>query len=205
MPATPFIPVPSVVSCRIRGEYFGDTVINDLYFKKTAGGVTPTDLTALTNIVQTWLEDEIAPYLSDSLTYNQVSMRDLTNELGWVYQSGMAITGAFSGAGMPGNVTASLTFVDGFPHRGGKPGNRVSGLIEPNVIGNNIATDWLETLRAGYQGLIGLAASSGDYFWCTVSRYIAGAPRAEGLAAPILAVSTFNRRVHTQRTRVNGR
>jgi len=205
MPVTPFIPVPGTVQCTIEGEYFGDKVLNNLYFKKIDGIITPQLLAPLVQAVDGWWASAIVPYLSNSYNYLRVNARDLTVANGLVFSNGTSDIGGLTQPGMPGNVTLSVSFQDGFAHRGGKPGNRISGLVEPNVVGNSIAVDWAATIVAGYNVLPASVSAGGTWAWVTVSRYFEGQPRAFGINGFITAASVASYKVHTMRRRVNGR
>src|SRR3569832_958780 len=77
MPPVPFVPAPSTMQVRILGEYYGDTIVNDLYVKKLAGGMTPTDMTNIANTVLNWCTDAFVPALSEHYILNAVQVRDI--------------------------------------------------------------------------------------------------------------------------------
>lgn len=201
-----FIPVPQTAQVRIVSSYFNDTVINNLYFEKQGTPPTITEMRAMQASVNDWFGNTMLTFLPSTFTFQRTEARLLTTQFDLVSNvSTNAGVGDLSGAGLPGNVTASIKFDGGIAGRAYHGGNHFSGLIEANVTGNTIDSTWLASVVAGYMDLLTLFPAGGEWIWVIVSRYFNNLPRTEGITSPVQGAYTVNARVHTQRSRVNGR
>lgn len=202
----PFIPVPGAVEVRLFGSLYGDTVINTFACDATFDPPSLSTMAPLANLIENVYETEFLPLLCEDFIHVRTELRDLSTQTGYVLQdSSGAGAGTLDGNGMPGNVTASIKFNTGVAGKSYRGGNHFSGLIEANVVGNNIGVDWLALVVAAYNTMFNNISATGDWTPVVVSRYTAGAPRASGITTPILNASYASAKVHTQRTRVNGR
>lgn len=206
MPVTPFVPAPSTVQVTLGGTYYGDTIINRLHFKKIAGGLVLSDIINLGSLVSSWFTAELLPLLSVDYSWQQLHLRDMSVANGIVYDfGGSGAPGGLAGQGLPGNVTTSVNFIDGYAHPGGKFGVRLSGLIEANVTGNTVSNLWRANVVDAFNQIFGTITAGGVWWFANVSKKAGGLWRSEAFVAPINSITIPSSRVHTMGKRVNGR
>lgn len=206
MPPMPFVPAPSTMLVRLIGKLYSDTCINDIWIKKTAGGLTITDLANVAALMADWAITEFVPELSEHYSLENVQVRDMQVPNGqYVDYLTPSTPGGIAGTGAPGNATVRLFFRGAQPQRGGRHGVCVSGAPLAALSGNNWVGTFAGNVFNAFQTLApNYINPAGLYYWANVSKILNKAPRTEAYVDPVVQV-TYSTKVHTMGKRVNNK
>lgn len=200
-----FIPVENTVSVELRALYFDQRVENVLYFHNQ-DGVDMAGMADIADHMDTWWNAFMKPLQSTSYVFQEVYVTDLTTAISPTVAdtSSFGITGANGvSAGQPGNVAYCISFRTNNRGRSGRGRNYVTGLTELATVGNEIAPATKTALITAYEAL--LTTLPVGWQWVVVSRYLNGAPRAEGFVQTITAVVAADDYLDSQRRRLTAR
>jgi hypothetical protein len=202
-----FIPVPGVAQIQVFGRIDGQQTINDLYFASGAVPITDTDLLALASAIDVWAGTAWVTLLSSAFTYQRVHARSLEGPAAPIADvTDSAAAGGAGGAFVPNNVAPCISFRSSAAGRSGRGRNYIPGVAQSVVDGNNLTGGFAADMVASYQSLLpGGAFAPDGWAWVIVSRFTAGAPRAEGIAQGVLRVLFTDLVVDSQRRRLPGR
>lgn len=202
----PFIPVPNTASVECIYEWDNQIVENTLYY--TLGTATPdlSDLTALVEAVSGFIRSGLLPLMADTITLLRLVGRVLETLDGIQYISttGLPLNGASTAESMPNNVAACISIRTGLAGRSFRGRNYVPGLTIANIDHNELNSTSLAAIVDVYEALIAPVPASA-WNMSVVSRFTAGAPRAEGIATPVTQVVFVDNIVDSQRRRLPGR
>jgi len=205
MPTTPFVPASSTCQFRILGEYYGDTIINDIHIKKILSNWTDAEMNTMAGLVETWWENECLPLLNVNYLFNGVEVIDISVPLGRKFEVATAsLPGGVAGDGCPGNVTYRMYFHGTVRTRGGHHGISVSGIPKASQVGNHLVGSFPGDFHAAVNLLGPLVNGGGTYFWATVSKVFGGAPRTTAFVDTVMS-TTYSTKTHTMGKRVNGK
>ena len=200
-----FIPAENVAQVELRATYFDQQVENTLYYYYPDGLNTGV-MATLANYIDTWWNAYLKPLQSASLVFREVYVTDLTSSSAPTVAdtSSAGITGTGSATpGLPGNVSACVSFRTNGRGRSARGRNYFVGITEGSVSGNEMSPTFKAALLDAYEALI-LAPEPG-FDWIVLSRYSGGAPRAEGLVQTVTSVVIVDDYVDSQRRRLTGR
>src|SRR5512145_987200 len=199
-----FIPVPNAAQVVINQRLHGEEVVNVLHFARS-GGFPLASLGALATLVSTNWVSEVLPNLSADLTLESVVARDLSVADG--QQAVQAVSPAEAGgigqAALPGNVAYVITHRTAFIGRSRRGRTYLAGLGEDDVTANTFLTVRADALATAFNTLRTELAGAG-FFFCIVSRYTNGAPRATGITTAVDVSVARDYTVDTQRGRLRG-
>lgn len=202
----PFIPVPNTASVECIYEWDNQIVENTLYY--TLGTATPdlSDLTALVEAVSGFIRSGLLPLMADTITLLRLVGRVLETLDGIQYISttGLPQDGASTAESMPNNVAACISLRTGLAGRSFRGRNYVPGLTIANIDHNQLNPSSLAAIVDVYTALIAPVPASA-WNMSIVSRFTAGAARAEGIATPVTQVVFVDNIVDSQRRRLPGR
>lgn len=207
----PFVPVPNTLQVEAIYLLDGQRVENTLYFEHPGGWDLPS-ITAWMEQLRLLIEEDLLPLLSSTIQFIELVGRllDTASSIGYSIAISPPGTGGASGELMPNNVTYTVSFKTGLTGRSFRGRNYIPGLSINSVDGNNIASAFRTGVLAFYDALLALATSEG-LGWVVVSRYSGvdadkkPIPRVTGVTTPIVAATTFDNTVDSQRRRLPGR
>jgi hypothetical protein len=208
----PFVPVADVVMVEMRMRLDSQKIENTLYFRRV-GGWDLADATPLGNDMLIWWTTHYAPFVSISLTLNEIYITSLASATGFVYSQPAPTpnpTGDEIANVMPNNVALTVSFRTSVRGRSFRGRNYISGLPEDAVTANTVDNTTIAAVTAGYEELMAVA-SGNSAKWCVVSRYsgVDGdgdpIPRVAGIATDIASVLVVDATVDSMRRRLPGR
>jgi len=203
-----FIPVPNVVMCEVIGELFGQVVENTLYFAFPDAPLI-SQVGQLASSVGEWAVGGLCTAVSEDYIYKRTQATDLS-EAGLASitdTTGANTPGVFTSDAAPGNVTLAVSFRSALGGRSYRGRNYIAGLPLDTIEGNQCSAIHCETIVGVYESLVPdfIADDLPDAVHVVVSRYHLNAPRAEGVATPIITYLVTNRDLDSQRRRLTGR
>lgn len=201
-----FIPVPNVAQIKVVQTMDGQRVINDLYFEQAAGPITSLQLANIAVGVADWWGLNILLQQSTAMHFDYVEATDLTVQNGLQVQSlANSGFGAIGGDFAPNNVALCVSFRTGQAGRSFRGRNYIGGVPDSQVLGNTFEGTWVTDILTAYNNIVGPGALGGGWEWVVVSRFTGGAPRATGIATPVLTAIVTDTVVDSQRRRLPGR
>lgn len=199
-----FIPIPNVSMHTVNYTWLGQQVQNVFHVlhgdAPTVGGIS-----AVNNVIIGWWNTEIEPNVS-----NQVEARSVIGTSQHVANGPQSTTafapgsvGQLTSPSMPSGVTVAVSWRTGFSGRSFRGRTYHVGLVEGQVVDNEIDSATHTTLIGGYAQLVTDLATA-DTPLVIASRYTNNAPRVTGVATVVLSVliDTF---IDSQRRRLAGR
>lgn len=203
----PFIPVPDCVHAKIEGQVDGQTTLNNIYFRSTIGARSAADVLALANAISDWYSGSVVPLLNIAYLGRRVSVRGLTNALGFTAEVSMlGDDGAITGEALPNNCSMAVSFRTGLAGRSNHGRNYVPVMSDSEVNGNVIDTGFATSIVDAYSELIFPSTAIPDgWIWVVVSRFVGGEPRTEGVFQEIMSVQVSDLIVDSMRSRLPGR
>jgi len=199
-----FQPVPDVAHVQVMGQQDNQLTINDLYFEISGGGITPVNLQALVNAVDTWASGSLAPQLSDDWSYTRTRGADLSAQFGAVAEASTPAEGGSSAEAAPNNVAICISLRTGFAGRSFRGRNYIPGVPNDMVTLNTVSPVYLNALLLIYDQLVGAGTFLAGWQLGIVSRVTAGAVRPTGIITPVLSVSFTTPYVRSMRSREVG-
>lgn len=200
----PFIPIPNVSMHTVNYTWLGQQVQNVFH---VLHGSAPTSgmIGAANDIIVAWWNTEIEPNVS-----NQVEARSVIGTSQHVVNGPQFTTafppgsvGQLTSPSMPSGVTVAVSWRTGNAGRSFRGRTYHVGLVEAQVVDNEIDSGTHATLIAGYVQLVTDLAVA-DTPLVVASRYTNNAPRTTGVATVITStlIDTF---IDSQRRRLAGR
>jgi|SRR5215212_1918281 len=202
--AMAFQAVPNVAQARLRGVVDGQLTINDLYFEVSGGGITVTNLTTLCSALSDWFANNMAPLLSEDWTAVDVQAFDLGSATGPSVIIGAATPGAIASEACPNNVAACISIRTAQRGRSGRGRNFIPGVPGNAVTLNTLSSPFMIAMIEAYTLLVGPGSFEAGWQLVVVSRVTAGAPRAVGIAIPVVSVAFTSPYVRSMRSREVG-
>lgn len=189
----------------LRMTLAGQKCENTLYFEQTE----PWDITAMGTLADEligWWGTHYAPNVSDEVSLNEVYITNLSSvdALAIGFTTGLPVTGTQLGDPLPNNVSICVSFRTSNRGRSARGRNYILGLIENDVVSNEVSVQRVNAITAAYALLIGIAAGL-NATWVVVSRFHNQAPRAAAVRYLIREVIIVDRTVDSQRRRLPGR
>lgn len=197
----PFVPVQNVMSVDFVCDYLAHRGECSIYIH-SASSVTLQKCTDLALRATDWWQDEIMPSLSDQLDFVAVKVADLTDQFSFVYENVLTtpVAGGQTGATLPSNIAACVSFRTGLRGRSYRGRNYLWGLTEPLVTDNVIQEGWRNGVIGAYQQ-IDTDVCDTDQAHVVVSRFQLGNPLVNGIATDVINY-VMDSRVDTQRRRL---
>lgn len=201
-----FIECPGIAEVKIR--YAASSVFvgeNTMYFRRTdSDPISAAYLLSLMGQLQNAMVTEPNLYWSTGVQVERFDGRDLTTEAGAVatLDGDVLTAGASTGALLPANVTVAVAFKSGVAGRSYRGRNYCVGLTEAMVTGDYLISPFDARIITLYTSMAD-AVLGVDFEHVVLSRYHAGAPRAEGIGTPVLAWQLTDLRVDTMKSRLN--
>jgi len=204
MPGPGFIPGPGMNKLVVEGDFRGEKYCLDLWFKYTAGAITPTAQSALGFSVESVFLDALAVPISNDVTFRRIRQRDYTTISSYVFDASITpLTGAGTDA-MPNNVAQSVSFRTSLAGRSFRGRNYVGG-VPRSVVTENAIDDAWTTLVVNAYALMMSPTFATNWQWVVVSAKNAKAWRTELVATPIVEVIAVDNIVDTLQKRLPGR
>lgn len=203
----PFIPTPNVAQVEIVANWQSQICQNVFHYSKSSPWEVP-HLQDLGAGIQNILATSFGPAVSDQLTYVGLRITDLEaqNAPSIEYTNGFPIDGDATSPSLPNNVSCVFTkrtLLRGRSYRG-----RFyhMGLVESQVNGNQVTSDFASVFTGYYTQLMGieLPGSTDEATMVVLSLYEDNQPRTQGLATLVTAISTDGI-IDSQRRRLPGR
>jgi hypothetical protein len=200
-----FIPVENTVQVELRFILHGQKCENTLYFHNQ-DGVSIAAMDQLADDINAWLVPTYMGMLPSSTSLAEVYITDLTTDTSPTVSNtdeAGALGSYTTSPALPGNATVTVSFRTNGRGRGSRGRNYIVGLGEDSVVGNTINPALKTAVENAYLAL--LPEISTGWQWCVVSRFLDGAPRAEGLVQMVTNVIVVDPYVDSQRRRLTGR
>lgn len=199
-----FQPAPDIAQLVLEGTVDQQQTINDIYFKITAGGITPTNLGDLVAAGAGWFSTQLAPLLSENWSTVRVIGTDLGSPIGSRVEGSVTFPGGVSGEAVPNNVAACISLRTAQRGRSGHGRNYVPAIPNSLVTLNTIDPDLIGNLVSAYNLMVGPDSFLPGWQMVVLSRFTGGAPRANGVGIPILTASMVGNSVRSMRSREIG-
>ena len=200
----PFIPIPNTAMHTVNYTWLGQLVQN-VFHVRYAGPPDSTDIGVANDVIANWWNTEIEPNVS-----NQVEARSIIGTSQHV-ANGPQFTTAFApgsvgqltSPSMPSGTTVAVSWRTGLSGRSFRGRTYHVGLVEGQIVGNEIDGATHSLLIGNYAQLLTDLLTS-DLVLVVASRYTNNAPRVTGVATVINSVllDTF---IDSQRRRLAGR
>lgn len=199
-----FIPVADTAEVVVTYTYPGNKLVKNVYNVREASIVSwdPTTLNLLLDTFENWITTEHFQTYAQQVPCTNLSARDLTVVDSYVVERAMSTPGAKASPPLPANVTWAVKAVTGLAGRSFRGRSYFIGLTEADVTDNTVAQAVADSVIDSYNYLMG-QLSFGSRNMVVVSRYTGGAPRVTGVATDITSWQYIDRRVDTQRRRLN--
>jgi hypothetical protein len=188
-------------------------VENTLYFENR-GSFDLAAMLVLTNALEAWWQDNLAPITSDTVTLKELVVTDLTSATApsLVTPALTGNSGTHSINSMPNNVSLCVSFRTSARWRSFRGRNYFAGLCEDQVDGNTVNSATVTALQDAYNLLVGSGTFSANWTWSVVSRFsgMSGTPprptpRAAGVITPITSARVVDPIIDSMRRRLPGR
>lgn len=201
-----FVPVPDTVQVNLVYLWDQQQVENTLYFHNNAGADS-TNVPALLEQINTWAREELLPLLNTSLALIQIIGRilDAVDSLSFISTTSLPAAGSTTGTSVANNVSYVLSLRTALAGRSFRGRNYVPGLSESVTTHNHIDAGERTALLDAYETLRAGVAEPDGWEMVVVSRFHDNAPRVTGLATPVVAITTFDDVLDSQRRRLPGR
>lgn len=200
----PFQPVPHTAEAVVRLSANAQLITLTFYGGIASGGDDQAGLDNLTDVMDVWADTELKAVLSEDVTYLGVSGRVL-NFLNDFYSFNDTNTGAGSLVSdtMPNNVCLAVKRSSAFTGRSAR-GRVYMPLAVNQVDPNNPNTVFTGSVGNIVAALNEVRVAMSGVGWSEriVSRYTAGAARAQGITFAVTGYSAVNNTVDTQRRRL---
>lgn len=161
------------------------------------------DLEILGGLLENWIDVEWQPLASIVWKSVGVRIRQLKAIAPVTYDETWSYTGAITGAAPANNVTFAVSFRTGFGGRSYRGRAYHVGLAEADIADSYIDLTVRESIREGYEALIGIVAAEG-WTWGIYSKFENKVARTTGLFTPITSVITVDNVLDSMRTRLPG-
>lgn len=209
----PFVPVANTALFEFRYLMDLQHIENTLYFE-SAGAITPADLTALINAMETFWNAEFQPLIPVTIELVEMVATDLTSATSAQVTLAPVVTslGAVNDPALPNNVSLSVSFRTAQRGRAFRGRNYWPALWETGVIKNTVQDTIVAAIQDAYNALITDAGvTAAGFTWVVVSRFsgIDGdgkpIPRVAGITTPVISATIVDPTVDSQRRRLPGR
>lgn len=200
-----FIPIPEAIKASIEFTIGGQVVVITLGWKKGAP-IIPDDLDALNAALDDWVSTHLFNVYSDDMSAIKAVSTDLTSESApsrdRVFSP--SIPGAQTGANVPQNVAAVISFITGQRGRSYRGRNYIPGIpVDAQPTTGVMTSTFANGILTAYAGLADVESATG-LTHAVLSRFHNKAPRTTGVATPVTGyVVNFN--LDSQRRRLPGR
>jgi hypothetical protein len=193
-----FVPVPDVVRVNIKATTIAMPWSFGLWF--SCPGFDRADMETLLDYIETTLLPGIAPYLDDDTTFGQLVAYDMSAVDGEKVARDISVAGTV--ADTPALVSTALVI----SYYGGKRGPWNQGRCYlAGFADNGVSASTIDQVTAGYihaYFLDMITSPPAPWQWCVVSRVFEGAPRVEGVYAPVMSSTINSYVVGTQKRRL---
>lgn len=200
----PSVYAPNIARVELRGTYYGEEVLNTLWFQRDPG-VTPAPTIAdLAGTIENWWRDNLRLIQAQAYTLREVFVTDWSSATAPTAQSSnqLPANGLNLDQGVPGNVALVVAFRSAGRGRSSRGRNYVPGMVEGNVAGNTFSQATVDAVVTAYEVLF----DTDNIGWQHVvySQQANGALRPSGVAVPVTQY-TADLFVDSQRRRLAGR
>jgi len=201
----PFQSVPNTAEIIIRGTLGGQNIVNTFY-AQFPGGYDQTDLDNLADEVDSWVDAEWLPIISNKYAYVSTDVRGLDEEFDLTSSNNdSAGVGAISGDALPNNVALSVKRRSNFTGRGARGRIFVAGLPEdaidtPNHISDAFVTAVEDALNE-FQSYLTTAGAVG----VIVHRVSEGASLPVAVVFTLIEWVVMDQVIDSMRRRLPGR
>lgn len=154
-----------------------------------------------------WWTTDMRGYIANTVSLERIITRDLTTEsgVGTEVTLGLPAAGTAVAPALPNSVSVAVKWGTGLAGRSFRGRTFHIGLCEDQVTANKLVTSVQNNLNDAYDNLrVVLDNAILAIEFGVLSRYHAGAPRANGILTPILGVS-IDPVIDSQRRRLPGR
>jgi hypothetical protein len=209
----PFVPVVNTAEVELRYLWDGQQVENTLYFENR-DAIDLTGMLDLTNALESWWNDNLAPITSDTVTLKEIVVTDLTTATApsLVTPALVDSVGTHSINSLPNNVSLCVSFRTAARGRSFRGRNYFVGLCEDQVTANTVAGATVTALQDAYNLLSGAGTLAANWTWSVVSRFsgMGGTPRrptprTTGVITPITSALVVDPIIDSMRRRLPGR
>jgi hypothetical protein len=203
--AMPFIPVPNVVQAELVYTWDGEICENVLHYE-ASGAPIVDHMIELGAWLKSWFDTMLQSNVANTLYLTNIKLTDLNSDIAPAldYSAGLPLQGGITDNSLPNNcalVFSKRTIFRGRSYRG-----RVymAGLTESFVAGNSVITAARAPIQDAFDDLIVPVTTENSWNMVVVSRVHNGVDRLEGVATPVISMTT-DWSIDSQRRRLPGR
>jgi hypothetical protein len=189
----------------LRYLWDGQRCENTVYFQRDLGWDV-LSLQGLGEAIRDWWKTSMAPNVSSAVALREVYCTDLSTDVGPAIgvATELPASGELLSPSMPNNVSITVSFRTSNRGRSSRGRNYALGLVEAEVVNNEVDLTRTNLIVAAYVELIALALTL-DATWVVASRFADNAPRVSGETFLIREVLVVDRVIDSQRRRLPGR
>lgn len=201
----PFVPLPNTI--KVEMCYSQDSQkVENVFHVRTPNPINESELDSVHGLFYTWYSQYLQPYQSNTLLATRYILTDASQQygIGKEYAPGVVNSGAVSSSpALPNHVSLAIKWNTGLRGRSYRGRTYHLGLVEADVVGNNVISVTLANIIDNYEAILSILDAQG-YTLVVASKFQGNAPRTTGVTTPILTV-TSDGTVDSQRRRLPGR
>ena len=197
-----FIPAPGVAQAVIVHTLGGQQVNNVLHWSIGAS-ISAANMTTLANSInESWI-GSIMPQLSNTITLNEVRVRDLgvADGVQVAVSPAALVAGGIGGDVLPNSVAYCLTHRTALIGRSRRGRTYISGIPENVSTGNNVSVAFRTAIVAGFNQ-VKADAGVGGWVFGVLSRYVNKVARPSGIFTAVTLTVARDLRLDSQRGRM---
>lgn len=178
--------------------------VQNTYHARKVGGYSQADLDSLAGVVDQVVVDDFRPLWATAVTYNTTDVRGLESEVDLTATDGSGTgAGAVAQIPMPNNVSFAIKKLSGFTGRSARGRVYIFGIPASDL---DTDENFMKSASlAAWQSAVDAVKDAIDLdLWVPVivSRFNAGAKRAEGVTFEWTTTSAGNARLDSRRDRM---
>jgi len=199
-----FQAVPDCANIRLEGNIDNQLTINNFGFAISGGGITPTNLAAITSELAGWAMVSLAPQLNEAWTFQRCVGVDLSAVNGAVAVAGIATPGGVAGEAAPNNVAACVSLRTGFSGRSYRGRHFLPAIPNAAITLNTLDSTFMTNIQTIYADVIGPGSFLPGWEFVVISRQTGGVLRPTGTYSPVVSAGFTTPYVRSMRSREIG-
>lgn len=198
-----YIPVPNTALAELIWSTASGISEITLGFKGDAAWTAAT-LEDLADALDSWESTNLNGLINSGATLTQIRCTSQESDSAPVYVKSVSLAGGHVNAIMPMNVTVTVTFRTALRGRSYRGRNYLPALSEDFCLADEVTSGYRTQALLAYGLLNTAVAGVNSAEHCVISRYHDKAPRAVGVATPVVSYA-MEVTLDSQRRRLRGR
>lgn len=201
----PFVPTANTVRVDCLQDLLDQHCENTLWYFSAGGSLNVTEMAALGTAINSIWTTFMPPFHSDTWQYRGCVVTDQSSESAPAVNVPVTpVAGTDASVTEPNNVSWTVKFLTTGRGRSSRGRNYIVGIPSAQRSGNVVDEFWAAGLVSAYANLL-IPSVDIDASLVVVSHQIDNAPRTEGLAQPVTAITFTDYVIDSQRRRLPGR